>query len=206
MPGFWLVAHLSVTLHIVDLWQYFVCYTRSDVSRCTLFMVLYLGRMCQSVLHVVLWSHIGFLMRLLAADPRSTAGLLFPRVGSITFCWPSCSLPFCHLLFFPFSSFLLWVGIVALGSLDWMGVNCSLPALHSRPFLIIIIKWQPNFQEWLCLQFFSYLQNFNFNYWVQNIYPLRCRIVALAEWKLMKGVEIRKQNYGVQNFLKRLTK
>ena len=81
-----------------------------------------------------------FLMHLLAAEPRSTAGLLSPsqylfgtilvtlcsmlwdwwvsRVGPIPFCWPSCSLPFCLLLFFPFSSFLLWVGIVGLGSSD----------------------------------------------------------------------------------------
>ena len=134
------MAYLSVTLHIVDLWQYFVCYIRSDVTRCTLFLVLYLCRKCQSGLHVVLWSHIGFLMHILAAEPRSTAGLLFSsqylsgmilvtlclmvwdwwvsRVGPIPFCWPSCLLPFCLLLFFPFSSFLLWVGIVGLGSSD----------------------------------------------------------------------------------------
>ena len=36
------------------------------------FMVLYLGRMCQCGLHVVLWSHIGILIRFLAAEPRST--------------------------------------------------------------------------------------------------------------------------------------
>ena len=31
---------LSVTMHIVDLWQYFVCCTRSGVTQCTLFVVL----------------------------------------------------------------------------------------------------------------------------------------------------------------------
>ena len=41
----------------------------------TLLMVLYLDRLCQRGLHAVLWSHIGILMRLLAAEPRSTAGL-----------------------------------------------------------------------------------------------------------------------------------
>ena len=46
--------------------------------RCTHFMVLYRYRMCQWGLHVVHWSHIGILMRLLAAEPYSTAGLLFP--------------------------------------------------------------------------------------------------------------------------------
>ena len=40
-------------------------------------MVLYLDRMCQCGLHSVLWSHIGTLMHRLAAEPRSTAGLLF---------------------------------------------------------------------------------------------------------------------------------
>ena len=34
--------------------------------------------MCQSGLHAVVWSHIGILMHLAAAEPRSTAGLLFP--------------------------------------------------------------------------------------------------------------------------------
>ena len=33
--------------------------------------------MCQCGLPVVLWSHIGILMRRLVAEPRSTAGLLF---------------------------------------------------------------------------------------------------------------------------------
>ena len=41
-------------------------------------MVLYLDRMCQCGLHAVLWSHIGTFMHRLAAEPRSTAGLLFP--------------------------------------------------------------------------------------------------------------------------------
>ena len=33
---------LSVTLHIVEPWQYYVCCTRAGVARCTLYMVLYL--------------------------------------------------------------------------------------------------------------------------------------------------------------------
>ena len=41
-------------------------------------MVLYLDRMCQRGLHAVLWSFIGTLMHRLAAEPCSTAGLLFP--------------------------------------------------------------------------------------------------------------------------------
>ena len=34
--------------------------------------------MCQCGLHAVFWSHIGILMRLLVAEPRSTGGPLFP--------------------------------------------------------------------------------------------------------------------------------
>ena len=40
-------------------------------------MVLYLGRMCQCGLYAVLWSLIGTLMHRLAAEPCSTAELLF---------------------------------------------------------------------------------------------------------------------------------
>ena len=63
----------SVTLLIVDPWQYCVCCIISGVTRCTLLMVLYLDRMCQWRLHAVLWSHIGKLTRRLSAEPRSTA-------------------------------------------------------------------------------------------------------------------------------------
>ena len=80
-------------------------------------VALYLCLMRQSGLHAVLLSHIGILMSLPAAEPRSTAGLLFPsqylsgtlwltpysmvwdwrvsRPGPMPFCWPSCSVLFC---------------------------------------------------------------------------------------------------------------
>ena len=44
----------DVALHIVDLWRYYVCCIKSGVTRYTLFMVLYLSRMCRCVLHAVL--------------------------------------------------------------------------------------------------------------------------------------------------------
>ena len=78
VTGFYLGVCLSVTLFIVDPWQSFVCFIRSGVKRCTLLMVLYLDRMFQCGLDAVLWSHIGTLMHRLAAEPCSTAGLLFP--------------------------------------------------------------------------------------------------------------------------------
>ena len=56
-----------------------LCCIRSGVTRCTLLIVLYLDRICQCRLHAVLWLHIGILMmRRLAAEPCSTAGLLLP--------------------------------------------------------------------------------------------------------------------------------
>ena len=97
-------------------------------------MVFFLCRMCICLLQAALWSHIGTLMRLLAAEPRSIAGPLFAcqylsrtilvtpysmvwdwrvsRAGPMSLYWPSCSLPFCLLLFFifilSFYGFLLW--------------------------------------------------------------------------------------------------
>ena len=37
-----------MTLHIVDLWRYHLCCTKSGATRCTLFMALYLSRMCRA--------------------------------------------------------------------------------------------------------------------------------------------------------------
>ena len=100
------------------------------VTRCTLLMVLPLDRMCQRGLHAVLWLHIGTLMHSLAAEPCSTAGLLFPflcpfgtillapflmvwdwrvsRAGPMLLYWPKLLYPYYSLLLsFPFSSFCL---------------------------------------------------------------------------------------------------
>ena len=118
---------MSVTFLIVDPWQSCVCFKRSGVTRCTLLMMLYLDRMCQCGLHVVLWLHIGTLMYRLAAEPCSTAGLLFPsrcpsgsilltqfsmvwywrvsRPESMLLYWPKLLDPYYSLLLFsPFSS------------------------------------------------------------------------------------------------------
>ena len=69
---------LSVTLLIVEPWQHCVCCIRSGVTQCTLLMVLHPDRMWQCWLFTVPWSHIGILLRSLAAEPRCIAGLLFP--------------------------------------------------------------------------------------------------------------------------------
>ena len=103
---------------------------RSGVIRCTLLMMFYLDRMCQCGLHAVLWWHIGTLMHRLAAEHRSSAGLLFPsrcpsgtilltpysmvwdwrvsRAGPMLFYWPTLLYPYYNLLlFFLFSFFCL---------------------------------------------------------------------------------------------------
>ena len=145
----------SVTLLIVDLWQYCVPCIKRLIQR-TLLMVLYLDRMCQCWLHAVLWSHIGILMRHLAAEPRSTAGLLFPsqcasgtilltqysmvwdwpvsRAGPMLFYWIKLLYPdYSLLLFFHFSSFYWLVcgaGVFGLfGCRSPFGLSLSLALL-----------------------------------------------------------------------------
>ena len=51
---------------------------RSGVTQCTRKMMLYLDCMWQCGLHTMLLLHIGILTLHLAAEPRCTAGLLFP--------------------------------------------------------------------------------------------------------------------------------
>ena len=141
------MACLAVILPIVDLWQCCVCCTRSGVIRCTHFVALYLCLMRQSG-----QSHIGILMRLPAAEPLSTAWLLFhsqylsgtiwltpysmvwdwrvSRAGPMSLCWPNCSLLFCLQLFS--RSLLLIYRLVMWGwGLRTDRVSISL----SRPFI-----------------------------------------------------------------------
>ena len=88
------------------------------------------ARMCQCGLHAALWSYIGLLMSFLAAENRSTAGLIFIcQYLRIQWCGTSgfqehgqclligvtaCSLFVSYV--FPLSSFIIWVAIVGLGS------------------------------------------------------------------------------------------
>ena len=127
-----------MTFLIVDPWQSCVCFIRSGVIRCTLLMVLSLDRMCQRRLHVVLLLHIGTLMHSLAAEPCSTAGLLFPfrcpsgtillapfsmvwdwrvsKAGPILLYWLSCSIP--TIVFYSLSLSLLSVCRLVLWGWD----------------------------------------------------------------------------------------
>ena len=166
--------------------RYYLCCARSGVTRCTLFMVLYLSLMCQYVLHAMLWSHIGTLPRLLAAEPRSPSELLLTcqylcgtilvtpysmewdwqvsRAMPMHFCWPSCLLPFCLQLIS--LSLLSLYGLVLLGcDLRTARVLIALPAVHCQPFLmiIIIITMQSLF---LFIYFCAQLLQWCFYYWL----------------------------------------
>ena len=108
---------MNVTFLIVDAWQSCVCFIRSGVTRCILFMVLSLDRMCHRGLHAELWSHIGSLMHRLAAKPRSTAGLLF------SFRCPSGT-----ILLTPFSMVWDW-RVSRAGPMFFIGLSCSIPTI-----------------------------------------------------------------------------
>ena len=119
---------MSVTFLIVDPWQSCVCFIRSFVTRRTLLMVLYLDRMCQCGLHAVLWSHIGTLIHRLAAEPCSTAGLLFPS---------RC----------PSGTILLtrirWCGIGGFkeqGQGFFIGLSCSIPTIVFYSFSLSLLS------------------------------------------------------------------
>ena len=77
-------------------------------------MMLYLDRMCQCGLHAVLWSYIGILMRRHAAEPRSTAGLLFPSP-----CFSGT------LLLTPYSIMWDW-RVSRAGQCFFIGLSCSI--------------------------------------------------------------------------------
>ena len=100
-------------------------------------------------------------LSLLAEEPHNTTWFLFPcqylcrtilvttyskvcdwgvsRAGSMPFYWLSCSLPFCPPVF-PFSSFIIWVGIVRWGlRTDRVLIALSQPSIASLFFIIIII-------------------------------------------------------------------
>ena len=125
-------------------------------------MVLYLDRMCQRGSYAVLWSHVGTLMHLLAAEPCSTTGLLFPsrcpsgtilltpysmvwdwrvsRAGPMLLYWPKLLYPYYIVFyFFPLSLFLSigWYCGAGVFGLIWC-IPLSL-SLALSTFLIIII-------------------------------------------------------------------
>ena len=118
-------------------------------------MVLSLDRMCQRGLHAVLWLHIGTLMHSLAAEPCSTAELLFSfrcpsgtilltpfsmvydwrvsTAGPMLLYWPKLLYPYYSLLLsFPFSTFLSigwYCGAGVFGLIGCISLSQSLALL-----------------------------------------------------------------------------
>ena len=113
-------------------------------------------------LHAVLWSHIGILLLLHSAEPRSTAGFLFPsqslsgmiwltpylmvwdwlvsRAGPMHFCWPSCSLLFCLKLFSLSLLFLYRLVVWGWGlRTGRVSISLSRPCIANLVLIIIII-------------------------------------------------------------------
>ena len=137
-------------LHIVDLWQYYVCSTRSGVTRCTLSMVIFLCRMCGCGVArdaVIAHRYTYVPSRCRTSQYRRTfipmsvspwndlGGSVFDGVGlavfksrANVFFWPSYSLLFCLLLFS--LSLLSFFGLVLLGwglRTDRLLISFSLP-------------------------------------------------------------------------------
>ena len=116
MPVSELEVCLSVTLHIVDLWQHYVCCTRSGVTLCTLFMVpLTIDRACacytrccdRTSVHLCASSQYCMTFILLSVSQWNDlgnheitgVGLVGFKNRANAFLWTSCSLPLCVLLF-----------------------------------------------------------------------------------------------------------
>ena len=108
----------------------------SGVTWCTLFIVLYFCRMWQCGLLSRIWSHIGILMLLLAAEPcirwYGTGGL--QEQDQCIDIELRCSRLFRLLVFSLSLLSSIYVRVVGLGCPYWWGVNHSLPALHCRSF------------------------------------------------------------------------
>ena len=133
-------------------------------------MVLYLDRMCQSGLHALLWSHIGTLKHRLAAEPCSTAGLLFlsrcpsgtilltlysmvwdwwvSRAGPMLLYWPKLLYPYYCLLLFPFLFFVSigWycgTGVFGLIGCIPLSLSLALPTLFNNNDNKVCCHWTP---------------------------------------------------------------
>ena len=115
--------------------------------------------MLQRGLHAVLWSHIGTLMHRFAAEPCSTAGLLFSlrcpsgtilltlysmvlvwrvsRAGPMLLHWPNLLYPYYSLLLFSLSllsvyRLVLWAGVFGLIGCTPLSLSLALPTFFNN--------------------------------------------------------------------------
>ena len=144
---------LSVAFLFINLWQYCVCCIKSGVTRCTLFMVLYLDHVWKCGLQAVLWSHIVIHMRLLSGPlfpSQYPCGTILLTLYSMVWDWrvsragqmlvylPKLLYPFWSSTIFPFLVFLSTLVLWGWGF--WLlGCRSLSPSLSPRRLLIIIV-------------------------------------------------------------------
>ena len=95
-------------------------------------MVLYLYHIChECLLHGVLWSHIGTLMHRLAAEPGSTAGLLFlsPCPSGTILLTPCSMIRWCLTGWFQ-----------EQGQCFFIGLSCSIPTIVFYSFSLSLLS------------------------------------------------------------------
>ena len=125
---------LSLSMHIVDLWQYYVCWRRWGVTWCILFIVLFLSRVCRCVLNAVLWAHIGTLNY---APPRCRTGVpqdIYSHVSVSVerFWWPR--IRWCWTGGFQEQGQCPFIGLAALPF-------CLLPLSLSLLLFYLLVLW-----------------------------------------------------------------
>ena len=137
-------------------------------------MVLYLCHICQCGLHAALWWHIGILMRLFAAEPRSTTWPLFSSqcpcgpilltqysmvagAGPMLIYWPKLLDPLVIVFYYFFFSLLSHYRLLDWDQIRLTGWKITLSALPCRPLwtliIIIIIIWQWELKDYNLLYF-----------------------------------------------------
>ena len=147
---------MNATLHNVDLWWYYVCCICSGVTRCTIFIVLYLCLVYQCWLHALRSSHIGILMSLLAAEPCTTAGLSLP------------SQYFCEKILLTLYSMVWDCRFQDQGQCLFIGLADRSPfGFNCFPFHFLMVGlgrrtiWCKSFSLSLALQTFLNINNYN---------------------------------------------
>ena len=127
---------MSVTLHIVDLWQFYVCCTRSGVTRCTPSLRFSSCAVCAGSGYTRCCDRTSVYLcasslQNLSVSPDIPGQCLYrtilvtpcsmvwdwrvSRAGPMPFYWPSCSFTFC-LMLFSLSLLSLWVIVLGLRS------------------------------------------------------------------------------------------
>ena len=159
---------------------------KHECNGCTFWLiVLYLNCMCQCGLHAVPWSHIGILMRRLAAEPYSSKGIVFllsvclwndvaalysmvwdwrvSRAWLMLFYWPNLIYP--SYTIFPFICFLSigwYCGFVVFGLIGSRSVSLRLALPTS-------FNNNNNIVQIICIKYFLRSQAFHIKICFQKL-------------------------------------